>query len=119
MEDRVIFAVDADGTLIEDGYPNVRLQKWAVQILLSLKSKGHLLILWTCREGAERDAVVEECYRKGLIFDAVNSNLDTVTDRRGCDSRKIAATFYLDDRSVPPFPGWLPFRDWAKKKGLL
>lgn len=113
------FAVDADGTLLTDDYPNVRIQEHAVRVLLRLKANGHKIILWTCREGSEKDAVVEESLRKGLTFDAVNANLENVVRARGVDSRKIVATYYLDDRSVPKFPGWLALEKWAEATGLL
>lgn len=116
---RTSFAVDADGTMLVDDYPNVRFQEHAIRVLLSLQAAGHKLMLWTCREGAERDLVVSEAKRKGLMFDAVNANLEDVVRTRGVDSRKIVATYYLDDRDPRGFMGWLSVEKWAKQKGLL
>lgn len=102
-----VFAVDVDGTIIPvDAWPGVgELLPGAVKALVTLASKGHKVVIWTCRAGLELDDVVSTLNRAGVFPDAVNDNLPSIKKSRG-DSRKIQADFYLDDKSYPPFPGW-------------
>lgn len=99
-------AVDFDGTIVENKYPEIGKPKiFAFETLLELQKKGHLLILWTYRTGKKLDEAVTFCKKHGLEFYAVNKNYpeehfdDTI-------SRKIAADIYIDDRNLGGFPGW-------------
>lgn len=96
-----IIAVDFDGTLCENkwpeiGRPNARL----IQELILLKDKGAKIILWTCRSGAMLVEAVDWCYNKGLTFDAVNDNVPESIEKFGSNSRKIFADVYYDDKAV-------------------
>ena len=99
-----IFAVDFDGTLCEQcwpeiGKPNLRL----IGELIYRRSIGDKLILWTCRAGEQLDQAVEWCRSYGLSFDAVNDNLPEIVELYGNNSRKITADVYIDDRSETPW----------------
>ncbi len=96
-----IIAVDFDGTLCFDCYPeigtpNLRL----INILKDLREKGIRLILWTCRCGSPLSEALSWCASFGLFFDAVNENLPEILEKYGSDSRKIFADVYIDDRSI-------------------
>lgn len=100
MEGRII-AVDFDGTLCSDLYPQIGKANVALfQYLKMLQRMGDRLILWTCRCGVPLKEAIEFCEERGLIFDAVNENLPEIIERFGSDSRKIFADIYIDDRSV-------------------
>ncbi|HAG68503.1 MAG TPA: hypothetical protein DCL38_00855 [Lachnospiraceae bacterium] len=95
-----IIAVDFDGTLCLDCYPeigapNLRL----IRILKELRLGGSRLILWTCRCGEPLRNALKWCEYHGLVFDAVNENLPEILEKYGTDSRKIFADVYIDDRS--------------------
>ncbi|MCQ2227178.1 MAG: hypothetical protein MJZ01_04610 [Bacteroidales bacterium] len=101
-----IIAVDFDGTIVENRYPQMgRERAFAFQTLRELQHKGYLLVLWTCRVGSLLDDAVELCKKNGVEFYAVNSAYPgEVLD--GNASRKIDADIYIDDRNFGGLPSW-------------
>lgn len=96
-----IIAVDFDGTLCENkwpeiGEPNTNLIGYLIEMR---KSFGAKIILWTCRVGEMLDKAVNWCSEHRLEFDAVNENLPHIVERFGSDTRKIFANVYIDDRN--------------------
>lgn len=99
-----IIAVDFDGTLCEDCWPDIGpANRGVIANIIGLQKLGAKVILWTCRSGELLDQAVNWCKDQGLIFDAVNENLPEVIERFGSDSRKIYAGIYIDDRSRLPW----------------
>lgn len=99
-----IIAVDFDGTLCTDEWPDIgKPIHRVINYAKEQKEKGAKLILWTCRTGANLDAAVRWCERMGVIFDAVNENLPETISAFGQDTRKIFAHEYIDDRSCMRF----------------
>ena len=102
----MVYAVDFDGTLCEDRFPEIgEPYLGRIETLKKLKSIGSKLILWTCRQNDEHgrhlDKAVEWCKEHGIVFDAVNENLPEVQERWGGDTRKVYCDFYIDDKSLP------------------
>lgn len=100
----MIIAVDFDGTLCEEcwpeiGAPNLKL----IGELIYRRSLGDKLILWTCRVGLHLTQAVRWCKSYGLEFDAVNENLPETIEKYGTESRKISADIYIDDKSEKPY----------------
>lgn len=94
-------AVDFDGTLCENAWPNIGAPKMdMINYLISQQRTGWKLILWTCRSGAQLDEAVRWCKTHGLVFDAVNKNLPERVKHFGDDPRKIGADAYLDDHNA-------------------
>lgn len=97
----MIIAVDFDGVLTPEGYwpkigpPNNKLIQW----LITQQQNGAKVILWTCRVGEAVTNAIKFCSNHGLIFDAVNENLPEIIALYGCESRKIFADIYIDDRA--------------------
>ena len=111
-----IIAVDFDGTLVEDnfpeaGKPNLEL----IQLLKTLQGFGVKVILWTCRTGKHLFDAVHYCLGHDLIFDAVNENLPEVQKLYGGDTRKVFADLYIDDKAIPHCQSALY---WAHRLGL-
>ena len=97
---RHIIAIDFDGTLCEDRWPEIGPPIAEVIVEAKLRKKqGDALILWTCRCGEKLDEAVAWCRRFGLEFDAVNENLPERIAVYGSESRKISADEYWDDRA--------------------
>lgn len=95
-----IIAVDFDGTLCENCYPEIGDVN--MDLLLFLKEhqkKGSKIILWTCRCGEALREAVLWCKKQGLKFDAINTNVPENILQYGSDSRKIYADLYIDDRA--------------------
>lgn len=95
-----IIAVDFDGTLCEDRYPDIgRPNMPLINALRELKKAGEIeLILWTCRNGRELENALRWCWNYDLGFDAVNENLQRIVMSFGRDTRKIYADLYIDDK---------------------
>lgn len=99
------FAVDFDGTLCDNAWPNIgKPHTEMINYIKRLRKKGHKIILWTCREGPDLEKAVEWCSKRGLVFDAVNDNLEETKQWFGGNSRKIVAHYYIDDRALPAIP---------------
>ena len=96
-----IIAVDFDGTLCENKWPeigeaNIEIITYLIEKQRTEKAR---LILWTCRVGEMLDKAVAWCSEQGLEFDAVNKNLPDIIEKFGSDTRKIFANQYIDDRN--------------------
>lgn len=99
MENNII-AVDFDGTLCENKWPEIGMpNEELIEYLKKRQTNGEKLILWTNRVGNRLDEAVKWSAEKGLVFDAVNENLPEIVEAFGVDSRKIFANEYIDDRN--------------------
>ncbi len=96
-----IIAVDFDGTLCEDRYPNIGEPNIPLlNALRELKKAGLIeIILWTCRKGNELDNAIRWLWNHDIQPDAVNSNLPRIIRAFGGDTRKVYADLYIDDKS--------------------
>ena len=122
LEKRDIIAVDFDGTLCENqwpeiGLPNTRL----IKELIHRRAQGDKLILWTNRVDDKLENAVNWCKEQGLEFDAVNDNLPEIVESFGSNCRKVFADIYIDDRAESRHT--LPFvanhegmRGWAENE---
>lgn len=104
-----IFAIDFDGTLVTDAFPEIGEPN--TLLLNCLKALKHTnpevrYILWTCRNKGHLEKAVAWCKEHELELDAVNENLPEIQARYGGDTRKVMADFYIDDKSWTP-EGWL------------
>ncbi|WP_432411689.1 BT0820 family HAD-type phosphatase [Rasiella sp. SM2506] len=106
MNDTLAIAVDFDGTIVEDAYPQIgKPQLFAFDTLKKLQGKGHRLILWTYRHGRALDEAVAFCKENGIIFYAVNKSFpEEEFDEKY--SRKINADLFIDDRNIGGLVGW-------------
>ncbi len=99
----MIIAVDFDGTLCKNAFPEIGEPN--LFLIYSLKGKqilGDKLILWTCRAGDRLQEALDFCAKYGLYFDEINANLPETLEMFGGDSRKIHADLYIDDKSCIP-----------------
>lgn len=116
-----IIAVDFDGCLCENRWPEIGPPIWpTIHALQACKEDGDRLILWTCREGDRLDEAVMWCANRGLTFDAVNDNLPEMTERFNNNCRKVFAHEYWDDRAVAKgdcWYSWLVGQTYAVRLG--
>lgn len=96
-----ILAVDFDGCLCDSHWPDTGdpIQE-VVDAVKRRQDEGWKTILWTCRSGEALEKAVRWCEDQGLVFDAVNDNIQEMKDLYGNDTRKVSATEYWDDRAV-------------------
>ncbi|WP_373693823.1 MULTISPECIES: BT0820 family HAD-type phosphatase [Aequorivita] len=122
-------AVDFDGTIVEDAYPNIgRPIIFAFETLKKLQSQGHRLILWTYRKGRTLDEAVAFCKENGIVFYAVNNSFPE-EEFDTTHSRKIHADVFIDDRNIGGLKSWgeiyqqlvgeLPAKAQTRKKGFF
>lgn len=134
MLKNLTIAVDFDGTIVENRYPNIgKPVLFAIETLKKLQDDGHHLILWTYRTGRELEEAVEFCNRRGIKFYAVNKSYpEEIYDNSL--SRKIQADYFIDDRNIGGLMGWgeiyqkldakstatnMPDKNKKKAKGVL
>ena len=123
----LIIAIDFDGTIVEDAYPNIgKPMIFAFETMKKLQSEGHRLILWTYRSDRKLQEAVDFCKQQGLEFYAINKSYPE-EEFDGKISRKINATFFVDDRNIGGFIGWTAIHklllnyepEIKKKKGFF
>lgn len=106
LSETLTIAIDFDGTIVENEYPEIGKPKiFAFDTLKSLQKNGHRLILWTFRYGKPLEEAVAFCEENGIIFYAVNKSFpEEEFDFKV--SRKISADIFIDDRNIGGLLGW-------------
>lgn len=131
MSKLLTIAVDFDGTIVENRYPEIgKPMLFAFESLRKLQQEGHQLILWTYRSGSRLEEAVKFCKSNGITFYAVNKSYpEEEFDPKL--SRKILADIFIDDRNINGLPPWgeifhslttqkpVAPKPEKKKKGLL
>lgn len=103
-------AVDFDGTLCENRFPEIgEARPDVVEYVQKQAAMGAKIILYTCRENGTRRALLEEavewCAAHAIPLYAVNENPDNdYGERFGVvgAGRKLYADLYIDDKSMDP-----------------
>lgn len=105
MDAEKIIAVDFDGTLCENRWPEIgEPNHEVIQYVESEQQKGAKLILWTCRAGDRLANAIRWCKEQhDLVFDAINRNIPEIAVAFGDDTRKVFANEYIDDRMCTKF----------------
>lgn len=100
----MVYAVDFDGTLCEDAFPEIGAPILAtIEFVKAARAAGDKVILWTCRVDDRLDAALAWCAKQGLVFDAVNDNLPELIEKYSSNCRKVCADRYIDDKAIGPF----------------
>ncbi|MCX7550789.1 BT0820 family HAD-type phosphatase [Xanthomarina sp. F2636L] len=106
FNDKLILAIDFDGTIVDDAYPKIGKPKlFAFETLKRLQKDGHRLILWTYRSDVRLQEAVAFCKENGVTFYAVNKSFPE-EQFDYTKSRKIHADLFIDDRNIGGFLGW-------------
>ena len=111
----MIYAVDFDGTLCENAWPEIGKENASlIEFLKREQAEGAELILWTMREGGALDEAIKWCAARGLTFDAINDNAASQKELYGNNPRKVYADRYIDDHNAR----YLPFDPlcWHREK---
>ncbi len=104
----MIIAVDFDGTIVQDRYPEIgNEQPFATQTLKMLITEGHQFVLWTVRQGKSLEEAVEWCRARGVEFYAVNKDFPEENEQLNTSySRKLRVDMFIDDRNIGGLPDW-------------
>ena len=97
----MIYAIDFDGTIVENKFPEIgEIKPEAEKFIRELQKRGDKWILYTMRDGEYLAAAVEYLRSRGLLPDAVNDNLPEMCDFYHNNPRKIFANVYIDDHNA-------------------
>lgn len=101
----MIIAVDFDGVLCENKFPDIGKPAYEViSLVREMMDAGHEVILWTSRNGQELENAVKWCHDRGLHFCAVNgpapSNAEAYEGMYEVPTRKVYADVYIDDHNL-------------------
>lgn len=111
----MIIAVDFDGTLCINKYPEIGApQPGAVKVMKELHDQGHYLIIWTCRTGKLLLEAINWLLGQGIPFDRINDHCPNNVAKYGDGGPKIYADVYIDDKALGGFPGWFVALDQLK-----
>ena len=104
----MVIAVDFDGTIVENRYPEIGLERpFAIQTLKMLIADKHRLVLWTCREGKLLEDALAWCLERGVEFYAANRDYpEETTENNPGFTRKLKADIFIDDRNIGGMPDW-------------
>ena len=101
-----IVAVDFDGTLVEDKFPEIGLPRTQLieELRELMETTDIIFILWTCRDNEDNrrmlDKALDYSTMMGLRWDAVNKNCSEVLEMFHNDTRKVYANLYIDDKAA-------------------
>ena len=96
MKDKTpkIIAVDFDGTLCTNAYPELGEPiPYSLLYVTRAKAAGHIITLHTCRQGKPLDDAIAWCKARGITFDYINENVPANIKRFGGDNDENAELF--------------------------
>lgn len=100
MDRPIIVAIDFDGILCKDKFPEIGEPNYdMVSFVRRLQDSGVETILWTSRIDDRLVEAVKWCEDRGLHFTSVNDNTPNNKKQYGTNPRKVYADVYMDDRS--------------------
>ena len=98
---RKVIAVDFDGTLCENRFPDIgEPNTELISQLAEAQEEGAAVILWSCRSGKRLKEAIRWAKDHGLRFDYVNRNAPERIRAFKSDCRKVSADVYIDDRAA-------------------
>ena len=110
----MIYAIDFDGTIVENKFPAIgELKPEAAAFIRELRRRGDKFILYTMREEEKLAEALEFLAIHDLLPDAANDNLPEHCELYGNNPRKIFANVYIDDHNA----GGLLFAEVQGKQG--
>ena len=103
----MIIAIDFDGTIHDGQWPAIgEPMPGAKEAINNLRSDGHYVIIWTCREGIQQTEMINWLLAQGIGFDRVNDHEPGNLAMYRYAARKVYAHVYIDDKNVGGLPSW-------------
>lgn len=110
----MIYAIDFDGTIVENKFPEIgEIKPEAKEFILKLQERGDKWILYTMREGVFLGDALSFLVSHGLIPNTANDNVLEMKEIYGNNPRKVFAHVYIDDHNA----GGLVFAEICNKQG--
>ena len=107
---RKIYAIDFDGTIVEDKWPEIgEEKKETTDFIRAIQDLGCQWVLWTCRTDENLNEALEFCLHHGLYPNAVNEGVHPRTLTGEWEPAKVFADTYIDDKAsggliIPSIP---------------
>lgn len=119
--EHVIIAIDFDGTICTADYPEIgREREGTKEFINKLYDEGYAIVINTCRtdDGVHPAAQMAKDFLKirGIRYHAFNENMPHIIEHYGCDTRKISADVYIDDKCLFDLPSWSQKYDIIKAR---
>lgn len=96
----IVLAIDADGTIFENQYPEIgKAKPGAIRIINALHDAGFCIIINSCRTGKYEEDLREWLLINGVQYCKLNENCPVLIEKYGPDTRKISADRYIDIES--------------------
>lgn len=105
----MIIAIDFDGTIVEDRYPEIgKLIGGAREVINKLYDEGYEIIIWSCRARVGKARAIEFLAKNGIKYHRFNeSSPANLKQYNNVDTRKVYADLYIDDKGLmKPLPPW-------------
>lgn len=100
MDRPIIVAVDFDGILCQDKFPEIGKPNYdMLSFVRRLQDSEIETILWTSRVDDRLAEAITWCEDRGLHFTSINDNTPNNKEQYGTSPRKVYADIYIDDRS--------------------
>ena len=116
----MIIAVDFDGTIVRDIFPNkpssADILPFAKEVLWELHRKGHALVLWTLRDSSRFCQSRQMADAMDFLRENELAFLITPSQIVSEPTWKFPADLFIDDKVPGGFPGW---RFIGKALGVL
>jgi len=96
-KEKLILAIDFDGTCVTHEYPNVGKDIGAVPVLKELVNLGHKLILFTMRDGEQLEDAINWFKDNNITLYSVGIN---PSQKFWTKSNKCYANLYIDDAAL-------------------
>lgn len=105
MTKRFVVAIDFDGTICEESYPEIgEIKKDAAMYINLLWRLGCNIVINTCRSGIYEGMVEKFLEENRIRYDYINCNMPNLIEEYGRDCRKISADVYIDDKCLMGLP---------------
>ena len=99
-EDRKIIAIDFDGTIVEDEWPEIgNIKHRVVEQMIKEEEKGTYIIIWTCRSGEEIQEMQNWLDEQCIPYDRINANAPWILDAQEAEKTMDNGS---DDVFEPP-----------------
>lgn len=112
-KDKLIIAVDFDGTCVKDAFPEIGDNIGAEIVLRELINNGHKIILWTVRSNEKLERAIKWFKDNNIELFGINENPE---QKEWSDSPKAHADLFIDDKALGCpliFPeGEQPYVNW-------
>ncbi len=104
-KEKLILAIDFDGTIAELSFPECgKIKKDAVYYISKLYLEGHDIIINTCRSGIYEGLAQKFLEKHEIPYHYINSNMPHLIEHYKQDCRKISADLYIDDKCLMGLP---------------